>query len=295
MSPDGGVTVEPGNAYDGISNEDYHRGPGWSSTQLKKVVDWGPAAVHQETKRTDPMLMGDVLHTLVLEPHEFDTRYLFAPGLNASKSDDKAQLDELTAEAAATGRELIRQDPRAWKRSSKKPVDLYQVAAAVLRHPRWKRCAGEMPVIERSYYWEDPETGLLCKVRPDLSNFGPGRAGRRRALHLDLKSTIDPRQRAFQSQLLKLRYELSAAFYCWGVQMVTGVPGDWAWFAFRTEPDYDVVLWTAGPDVIARGHRLFRKALDELAKCVETDKWTGWSNGLAMTMNLPFWAQQEEA
>lgn len=282
------IPLKPG-VYEHLSNEDYHASDGWSSSQLKKVVEWGPAGVHKKTVQTDAMLMGNVLHTLVLEPSEFEARYLFAPGLNLSKAVDKETYAELSAEAVATGRELIRQDPRAWKRSSKAPVDLFQVAAAVQRHPRWRRCIGENPVIERSYYWIDKATGLPCKVRPDASNFDFDDY----VLHTDLKSALDPRSHAFQNSVLKYGYDLSAAYYCEGVLQTTGVPGRWAWFAFQTEPDYEVVLWTAGPDVIARGARLFRKALDELAKCIETDKWTGYSKGLAMTLNLPRWAQEE--
>lgn len=56
-----------------ISNEDYHAGPGLSSSGVKKLLD-SPAHFKIPTPKTDAMAFGTALHMAILEAPAFDLR-----------------------------------------------------------------------------------------------------------------------------------------------------------------------------------------------------------------------------
>ena len=75
--------MNPGIYFD-ISNEDYHAGDGVSKSQLDMVaknpalLKWVQAAPEDEEKKS-ALDMGTALHCLLLEPGEFDKRFIVSP------------------------------------------------------------------------------------------------------------------------------------------------------------------------------------------------------------------------
>ncbi|EPA3628481.1 exodeoxyribonuclease VIII, partial [Escherichia coli] len=78
--------IEPG-IYYGISNENYHAGPGVSKSQLDDIADtpalylWRKNAPVDTTK-TKTLDLGTAFHCRVLEPEEFSNRFIVAPEFN---------------------------------------------------------------------------------------------------------------------------------------------------------------------------------------------------------------------
>jgi exodeoxyribonuclease VIII len=97
--------MKPGIYYD-ISNEAYHAGDGVSKSQLDMValspalLQWSKAAPVDEEK-TKALDMGTALHCILLEPAEFDKRFIVAPEFNrrttAGKEDEAAFLRDVLA------------------------------------------------------------------------------------------------------------------------------------------------------------------------------------------------------
>lgn len=274
----------PGSYYDGLDAEVYHRGPGTSSTRLKVLAQWSPLhfRAYKPKPPTEAMLLGTVLHAMALEPETVDGRFIFAPGLKLTTKAGKERMAEIQAEALETGREVVRADVD----------DLRKVAAAIRGHAAWQLVTGPEPAFERSYYWTDEETGELLKCRPDALNLQYGKNGH--ALVVDLKSTRDPRDRAFARQVVDLGYDFSSAMYCAGVEAVTGQRCGFAWFIFEPSAPYATRVVFAGEQWLARGRALYRKALTTLAECRETDRWPGLDGGLATVLEMPRWAELEE-
>lgn len=288
------VKTEAGEFYDSISNEDYHKGPGISSSELKIIPSKSAMHFHkrQPVKQTPAMVLGEVLHTFVLEPHLVEKRYAFSMDWKGCKKPKSNKLPSNYNEAenayteqcnmaAAAGKTVLKEDP----------AQMQAIADAVHAHGMWKHITGEEPAFERSYYWDDEETGILLKCRPDVINTSFGRNGS--ALIVDLKSTVDARDRAFTRQVVDLGYDFSAAMYCAGVEAVTGQKCGWAWFTFEKATPYATRVIIAGPQWLARGRRLFREALTTLAACRESGRWPGLDEGKAVELPFPRWAEQE--
>jgi len=78
-------TINPG-VYDELSNEEYHECAGLSASAIKLLLDCPARYYHkylnpntENKKDTEALLTGSAFHTLVLEPHEFDNRYVRMP------------------------------------------------------------------------------------------------------------------------------------------------------------------------------------------------------------------------
>ncbi len=88
--------MKPGIYFD-ISNEDYHAGDGVSKSQLDMVA-LSPALLQWQIstgryRKLKALDMGTALHCLLLEPEEFDKRFIVAPQFNLrGKADQEAFL-----------------------------------------------------------------------------------------------------------------------------------------------------------------------------------------------------------
>lgn len=64
----------------------------------------------REKKQTDAMLKGSVTHCLILEPDEFNERYIVVNKPDRRTKEGKAQWADILAEVEATGKEIVPQD-----------------------------------------------------------------------------------------------------------------------------------------------------------------------------------------
>ena len=99
--------MEPG-VYFNLSNAEYHSGPGISKSQLDMValspalLKWQESAPVDEEK-LQALDMGTALHCLLLEPDEFDKRFIVAPAFNRRTTAGKAAEAEFLAECRGMG------------------------------------------------------------------------------------------------------------------------------------------------------------------------------------------------
>jgi exodeoxyribonuclease VIII len=117
----------------GISDQDYHQGPGISSSGIK-LVRCSPLHLwdqyinpQKEPIDSDSLCLGRATHCLILEPDSFDERYAIEPNNNKRTNAGKAEYAQWVSEN--TGKSIIS--------------------------------------AEQSIFWVDPSTNTLCKVRPD--------------------------------------------------------------------------------------------------------------------------------
>ncbi|EFA3840399.1 exodeoxyribonuclease VIII, partial [Escherichia coli] len=100
--------IEPG-IYYGISNENYHVGPGVSKSQLDDIADtpalylWRKNAPVDNTK-TKTLDLGTAFHCRVLEPEEFSNRFIVAPEFNRRTNAGKEEEKAFLMECASTGK-----------------------------------------------------------------------------------------------------------------------------------------------------------------------------------------------
>ena len=256
-------TITPG-IYPNISNEEYHTGPGLSSSDMKKLLR---SPLHDLTAKLAPreespaMRLGTATHCAILEPERFAAEYIQAPDLDKRTKAGKAAWAELEA----TGKSILSSDEYS------KAVEMGE---AVRSHP----LAGKLfsgGVAEQSIYWEQPVgfSAILCKCRPDYVK--PLNGGH---VIVDLKTTRDAREHQFQKQAFwDLGYHISAAHYMTGFEAATGErPSGFIFVAVENEPPYAVNIFRAGEDFIASGQEKAEETYSIYAECVANNEWPGY-------------------
>ncbi|EMZ4389458.1 PD-(D/E)XK nuclease-like domain-containing protein, partial [Salmonella enterica] len=200
--------IQPGIYYD-IPNEAYHAGPGVSKSQLDDIADtpaiylWRKNAP-VDTEKTKTLDTGTAFHCRILEPEEFSKRFIIAPEFNRRTSAGKEEEKTFLEECARTGRTVLTAE------EGRKIELMYQ---SVMALPLGQWLVESAGYAESSVYWEDPETGILCRCRPDkiIPEF-----------HwiMDVKTTADIQR--FRTAYYDYRYHVQDAFYSDGYRAQFG-------------------------------------------------------------------------
>ncbi|EOK1546356.1 exodeoxyribonuclease VIII [Escherichia coli] len=268
--------IEPG-IYYGISNENYHAGPGVSKSQLDDIADtpalylWRKNAPVDTTK-TKTLDLGTTFHCRVLEPEEFSNRFIVAPEFNRRTNAGKEEEKAFLMECASTGKTVITAE------EGRKIELMYQSVMALPLGQWLVESAGHA---ESSIYWEDPETGILCRCRPDkiIPEF-----------HwiMDVKTTADIQR--FKTAYYDYRYHVQDAFYSDGYEAQFGVQPTFVFLVASTTVEcgrYPVEIFMMGEEAKLAGQQEYHRNLRTLADCLNTDEWPA-----IKTLSLPRWAKE---
>ncbi|EID7286224.1 exodeoxyribonuclease VIII [Escherichia coli] len=268
--------IEPG-IYYGISNENYHAGPGVSKSQLDDIADtpalylWRKNAPVDTTK-TKTLDLGTAFHCRVLEPEEFNNRFIVAPEFNRRTNAGKEEEKAFLMECASTGKTVITAE------EGRKIELMYQSVMALPLGQWLVESAGHA---ESSIYWEDPETGILCRCRPDkiIPEF-----------HwiMDVKTTADIQR--FKTAYYDYRYHVQDAFYSDGYEAQFGVLPTFVFLVASTTVEcgrYPVEIFMMGEEAKLAGQQEYHRNLRTLADCLNTDEWPA-----IKTLSLPRWAKE---
>lgn len=275
--------MKPG-IYFGMSNAEYHASEGISKSGLD-LVSRSPA--HYYAKYLDPnrpaaaeqtasQLDGEIAHCAILEPEEFDKRFVVGPDVSRQTKAWK----EFAEQAAAQGLTAIKPDQHKTAHSQAESVR----AISSISEGFAKGYA------EVSAYWIDDETGVLCKCRPDfVADYGP--AG---VVLIDVKTCGSASPAEFSRMIAKHRYHVQDAFYSEGFAKASGrkVLG----FVFAAvEMDYPYIASAVQLDEEskAQGAADYRRSLDLYAECLSSGVWSGYGNEVHLA-RLPAWAFDNE-
>ena len=268
--------IEPG-IYYGISNENYHVGPGVSKSQLDDIADtpalylWRKNAPVDNTK-TKTLDLGTAFHCRVLEPEEFSNRFIVAPEFNRRTNAGKEEEKAFLMECASTGKTVI---------TAEEGLKIELMYQSVMALPLGQWLVESAGHAESSIYWEDPETGILCRCRPDkiIPEF-----------HwiMDVKTTADIQR--FKTAYYDYRYHVQDAFYSDGYEAQFGVLPTFVFLVASTTVEcgrYPIEIFMMGEEAKLAGQLEYHRNLRTLADCLNTNEWPA-----IKTLSLPRWAKE---
>ncbi len=283
--------------YPDLSNEDYHASFGFSSSQLKTLVEHTPAhlrhsfTAHREA--TENRVLGTLVHSLVLEPETFANDYILAPQVDKRTRAGREEWAAFEAFALSKGLTVITDTMLNKARAMAASVREHPMASALLKDR----------VTEGSVYWwydamepeEHEDDRLMLKVRPDALSCG-------HAVIIDLKTTTDASYSGFIRAIQRYQYHLSAAMYLDGVNQCTPLlaelGGTAPHLAFNqfvfvcvesVEPHLTAV-YELSPAYIDLGRTLYRRALRRLHEGLRND-WPGYDDEVRL-IEPPAWANR---
>lgn len=285
---------EPGIYYD-VPAAVYHA---WPYASNSRLGDLKRSAEHCREKMLHPepptpaKILGDAAHYCILQPELFATRYIVADQCCKPKKDGKRCTNP--GKACIGGEwfcgvhlELgtqVLHDPRTILASEE--FERCQIMADRVRsHPASAMLFEHRTAVEVSCVWDDPTTGVRCKMRIDMTCDGIETIA-------DIKSTENARPHIFEKSIFKYGYYRQAAFYLNGAK-VLGLPSKrFVIVAIEKKGAFGRSACPILPDVIHAGHEEIQRLLPVWGECEKSGIWPGYSDEFN-DVGLPAYAWRE--
>jgi len=259
-----------------ISNDEYHSSMGLSRSALMEFKRspfhyWHKYMVDSD-RRVEPstaMVMGNLVHTMVLEPHKFDSEFVMRPEMDRRTNAGKQAFNAFTMTLA--GRQSVTYEQVAEADAIQKAVMAQPMCEALLMDCK----------IEQSIYFTHEVTGLQAKSRPDAWNG---------SLVIDLKTSADASYRSFQNSAFKYGYFIQAGLANAALRSIGIAMEKFVFIVVEKDRPHAVGLYVLDEEAIAYGENQFDELMYKYAECLEKDSWPGY--GL-QTLTVPNYANYE--
>jgi hypothetical protein len=242
-----------------------------SRSVLMRLADC-PAAVFVEQEETPAMLRGRAFHCLVLEGREaYEKQFIAWLGGNRTFKAAKEQWAKMQIEAAEKNQTII----------DEKDAYLIETAVeAVNLHPFAKRLT-LIPCREQSVIWQDEETGIWCRARPDISAEGQG-------VGIDVKFLSDVSEHGVSRSIQSYGIDVQAAMTLEGMNKVAGKKFDaFLLIAVCPDPPHHVEVFQLDDEWVQRGHNEFHRLLRVERQCREAHSWPNYQYAGNQVLTMP--------
>lgn len=257
-----------------ISNDEYHSSFAFSRSSilnfLRSPFHFREFLSHKKSQSAQ-MGLGNMLHTLVLEPDTFDERYAVRPNISKATKIGKLAYNQFVG--TLMGREEVKEED----------VKTARVMASSILNDKYASQLLTDFTPEESIYFTH-ETGIQCKVRPDAWK-------REEGIILDLKTTKSATLKSFQSSAIDLGYFLQAAM-TYKACLFHKLP--WQNFvilAVENTFPYATAIYLMDEEAIEFGVEQFDLAMNNLLPCLLENKAPSYP---VRTLSVPRWASVSE-
>ena len=231
----------------------------------KSPLHYKWAKEHPEEEESTPsQIFGAAAHKYLLELGSFYDEYALAPNVDKRTKAGKEEWERFKAENE--GKTVITSDD----------LDkLWLMQEAVCDHKAAKELL--FGTIETPILWTDPETGIECKIRPDVVAMKD-----RRPIIVDYKTVTSCDERTFWRECDKYGYQLQAGMYTEGYALTNYIEVGFAFVAQEKTPPYACRVFYCDPEFIEQGNEEYHQLLRYLKQCQDTNFWPGYSDGYLM-------------
>jgi len=248
-----------------ITDEEYFANPAVNKSLLARINC--PKKARLPMPDTKALLEGRVIHCAVLEPDEFDARYIVSPKIDkrtkAGKEEYAAFVDE------ANGREVLAPELYDTALSIQKAVYGHSVASELLQDGK----------AEMAAFWKDERTGLDMKAKADYLN----------ADVIDLKTARDASPGSFSKACADFKYGWQAVHYMRGFER-----DDFVFIVVEKTQPYVVECYRLDEASLDVARWQLDDAIDKYKMCVDFDDWDDGYTGeeIVHIISLPNWAMK---
>ena len=279
------LITAPG-AYPDVSIEDYHRNanllpaPSLSASGMKSLLTaspfhfWASSPMNPEPPEEDsaPHLnVGKAAHDMLLLSDRWPDHYHVLPeGYRSSATKKFADAIEEEKEAREAGKVILRHQDALVVERVASAIGLHDLASVAL--------SSGQP--ETTLVWQDKETGVWLRCRPDwLPNSVVNGGAVRVVSDLKFMAPTNCSPRGFETAIWRFMYHVAAAHYFDGIAQIYGDrPTHWLHIVVEKEFPFSVSLYPLPEGDIARGRGQARIAIRRFADCLSSGKWPGWAD-----------------
>lgn len=282
------------NGIHAITNEQYHSSEGISRSDLMRFKK---SPMHfkykQALEETEALIIGELVHTLVLEPQLFDIKFIIKPSLDklppelrlkdvGKEEFEKNKLErKLTQEKNKTLMDeflLLSSDKKIIEHAHYVKAKCY--ADAVNNH-EFKQYLQQGYRVENSIFFRHELTGLQCKVRPDAW-LGD--------IVIDLKTAADGSYKSFQSSAINNGYFLQAGMIKRALESLNKPLKNFIFVVVEKKEPYAIGIYKLDDEALEYGANEFDTLMVELNKYIQKNEFPDYG---IQTLSIPAWLKSE--
>lgn len=260
--------------YPDISMSEYQAHPGISSNQLRAVMRPGGRARVKAMRDNvcddrPEYLFGRAVHALVFDPATAPEIRCDAR-LEPHATSDAIVLTPYDYDRACAMEKAFHEDP---------------IVTQLLKYDG---------APEETILWNDPETGMACKARPD---FRYHEGGPYRGI-IEYKTTTDASPKGFAEEIARYGYDQQAAWYLTGLEAAESrLPLTATFIAQETYPPYLCAVYQLDPQTLTLAQRVNDEAKHRIAASENIGSWHGYTtDSLVYTiprLPMPAWRYEQ--
>lgn len=259
-----------------LTNEEYHATTGISRSKLWTFKQLPMKFWHEhlsgEFERNDDReayVLGDLVHTLTLEPHKFSSQYMVMPSIDRRTKSGKENYANVMLEAK--DKKLVKPETLHLAEQMYFSLMKNNTVCDLLKGAR----------MENSIFWKHEPTGLICKARPDIWQ---------NSIVSDLKTTLDAGFRGFQQSAYKYGYFLQAAMIYESLKSIGEPFKNFVFICIEKSKPFSIGLYMLDDDALQFGIEMFHSLMERLARCYETNHWPDYG---IQKLTIPNYATME--
>jgi len=245
-----------------ITHHEYHRVmTSMVSNSYLGRLNKCPANAKVVDKDTDALMFGRAVHAYLLDRPQWEREFFVIPEkLNMRTNAGKEAMANF--EAQNVGRQIVHpEDFQLIK-------DMFD--AAMSNPAVFSMLVGG--TAESTVIWQDEETGIWCKTKPDMIPAGES------GVVLDYKTTRNAAEHPFQTSIVSYGYDRQAAMCLHGLKQATGKEYDlFGFVAQEPEVPYRTELYVLDDQFVRRGFGEYKRLLRIESHCREQNYWPNYS------------------
>lgn len=268
--------MNPG-IYQNISHKDYHSWTEIVSNSYLGRLNRCPAYAKVKQEDSPAMSFGRAFHCYVLDGVDaYVEQYAVADNVDTRTKAGKEWWK--TFKENNPDKEIISLDDHEKIVKMRQSIEDHPLAWMLIKQG----------ISEQTIIWQDEDTGLLCKCRPDRIPDG------NKGVVLDLKTTRSADEYNFRRDVVNLGYAREAGFYLEGFAKITGAKFQDLIFTFiaveKDEP-YRCEVYTLDSDFLDYGWREAKRLLWVEQECRVANFWPAYKNKGAVELTKPGYLQ----
>lgn len=266
--------------YTDLTSEDYHADK--HSISRSALMDFNVTPYTYWAKHLNPdrpkkdatpaMSFGTAFHTLILEPKLFNEQYAVLPEAVKLKDVGREIYDNYkrnTEKMENSGKIILTQQEFNTLRAMELKILSNEKAMNLIRESR----------IENSFFWQDEDSGLIVKARPDILHSN---------MIVDLKTCFDASPRSFQRSMMDGGYHIQGAIIREGVRVLEDNTIDNVInICIETKYPHNMGIYPIEKEAIDAGHIKFKQLLVDLKHAIVHNEFIDYG---IQSIGLPSWA-----
>jgi hypothetical protein len=278
--------MNPG-VYPGLSMAEYLAMPAVSASLLRTIVSECPRAAWHKSylnphapadDSTDGSNAGTIAHSILLEGSEACVE--IGSYADFKKNEAKEWRDKVNATGKIAILEHKMPPIRAMVAEARRFLDDEVRTAEPAVWQAFQPGGGES---ETTIVWD--EDGTLCRMRPDRMS-----ADHRLIVDYKTGGTTSEPDNWGRTQMVRMGYYMSAAFYRIGIEATFGVSPAYVFLVQEQDPPYLCSLVGVDPHAFELGESKVAHGLDIWQRCMATGKWPGYTARVVYP-EIPAWEQ----